>query len=62
MKEKCPLCLVDKEYDLEIKKYLKFQNTQRLVCEKCASEIAGHMRPTWQVIAGRVFPKSTRYL
>lgn len=60
MQDRCPLCLVMKDYDLEKDVYLKFQNTQRLVCKQCAAEVQGHMRPTWQVIAGRVFPRSTK--
>jgi hypothetical protein len=62
MKDRCPLCLKIKEFDTETQSYLKFQNTERLVCEKCADEIRGHMRPTWQIITGRVFPKSTKFI
>lgn len=62
MQDRCPLCLMIKEYDLEKNDYLKYQNTPRLVCRQCAEEIQGHMRPTWQIMAGRVFPKSTRNL
>lgn len=57
--ERCPLCLRFQPFDLENQKYYKLQNTERLVCRDCGREIDHHMRPTWQVIAGRVFPKST---
>jgi superfamily II helicase len=62
MEDRCPLCLIIKKYNLEEKKYLKFQNTEKLICDQCAEEIKGHMRPTWKIMAGRVFPQSTRYI
>jgi hypothetical protein len=58
--ERCPLCLILKSYDVETTAYCKYQNTERLVCGECASEIRNLSRPTWQIIAGRVFPKSLR--
>jgi hypothetical protein len=60
MEDRCPLCLQIKQFDIENGDYLKFQNTERLVCKQCASEIRGQMRPTWQIISGRVFPRSTK--
>lgn len=60
MEDRCPLCLQIKEFDIEHVDYLKFQNTERLICKQCAAEIRGQMRPTWQVISGRVFPRSTK--
>ncbi|GEM_PF-782301 len=60
MEDRCPLCLQIKQFDIENVSYLKFQNTERLVCKQCAAEIRGQMRPTWQIISGRVFPRSTK--
>lgn len=59
---RCPLCLQIRTFDLEHQSYCRFQNTERLVCEVCLKEIENQMRPTWQIIAGRVFPRSTRNL
>lgn len=59
MQDRCPLCLKIKQYDLENKTYLKYQNTERLVCEKCSKEIEANTRPTWQIISNRIFPKSS---
>ncbi len=61
MEDKCPLCLKSVEFEPEKNTYLKYQNSERLVCPRCADEIRGHMRPTWQIISGRVFPRSTKY-
>jgi hypothetical protein len=61
MEDRCPLCLKIFQFDIENTSYLRFQNSERLVCPKCAAEIKGHMRPTWQIISGRVFPKSTKF-
>lgn len=60
MKDRCPLCFKVAEYDMDARTYIKFQNTERLICEKCAAEVKSQMRPTWQIISGRVFPKSNR--
>ena len=60
MEDRCPLCLQIKKFDIEHIDYLKFQNTERLVCKQCDAEIRGQMRPTWQIISGRVFPRSTK--
>ena len=62
MEDRCPLCLKMKEFNVPEEEYLKYQNTERFVCKKCADEIKGQMRPTWQIIAGRVFPRSLRNL
>ncbi len=51
-----------KEFNVPEEEYLKYQNTERYVCKRCAEEIKGQMRPTWQIIAGRVFPRSLRNL
>lgn len=59
--ERCPLCLQNKLYQLEDVSYYKFQNTERLVCEECGLEVLHMLRPTWQIIAGRIFPKSTKH-
>lgn len=58
--ERCPLCLRIKHYDIANKTYYRFQNTERLVCEPCAKEVENRLRPTWQIVAGRVFPRSTK--
>ncbi|MBF0405979.1 MAG: hypothetical protein HQM10_01390 [Candidatus Riflebacteria bacterium] len=55
--EKCPLCLKIKNFDVEEVSYLKYQNTERLVCIECRKEIEGHLRPTWQIVGNRIFPK-----
>lgn len=60
MEDRCPLCLKIIEFELQKKSYLKFQNSERLVCEKCAKEIEENSRPTWQIISNRVFQKSLR--
>lgn len=60
MQDRCPLCLKIKEFDIPEEVYLKYQNTERLVCKKCEAEVVGQMRPTWQIIANRVFPRSLR--
>jgi len=60
MEDRCPLCLKMKEFRIPEVGYLKFQNSERLVCQECAEEIRGQMRPTWQIIANRVFPRSMR--
>lgn len=62
MEDKCPLCLKIKEFNITESSYLKYQNSERLVCNECAEEVRGQMRPTWQIIAGRVFPRSLRNL
>lgn len=62
VKARCPLCLQIKEFNIEKEEYIKFQNTDKLVCKSCTNEIECHMRPTWQIISGRVFPKSTKNL
>ena len=59
--ERCPLCLKWQVYNLEEKTYPRFQNSERLVCEQCAREVMDHLRPTWQIIANRVFPRSTKF-
>lgn len=61
MEDRCPLCLKYKEYNLEENVYLRLQNTGRLVCEDCANQIRDGIRPTWQIIAGRIYPRSTKY-
>ncbi len=60
MEDRCPLCLKIREYKIPELTYLKYQNSERLVCQECAEEIRGQMRPTWQIIAGRVFPRSLK--
>jgi hypothetical protein len=62
MQDRCPLCLKFKDFDTENRNYLRFQNSERLVCRECESELKGQMRPTWQIMSGRVFPKSTKYV
>lgn len=62
MEDRCPLCLKFKNFDIKQESYLKFQNTEKLVCEKCAGEIRDGMRPTWQILSGRIFPRSTKYI
>lgn len=62
MEDRCPLCLKIKEFKIPEVDYLKFQNSERPVCQACAEEVRGQMRPTWQIIAGRVFPRSLRNL
>lgn len=59
---RCPLCLQIRQYDVEKQNYCRYQNTERLVCAICLKEIENHLRPTWQIIAGRVFPRSTKNL
>jgi hypothetical protein len=51
------MCLKFCEYDLETKEYLKFQNTERLICRQCAAEVENQLRPTWQIVGKRIFPK-----
>lgn len=58
--ERCPLCLKIKNFDVDNQNYLRFQNTERMVCSDCSADIRHLLRPTWQIIAGRVFPKSTK--
>jgi superfamily II helicase len=60
MEEKCPLCLKNKNYEPEKVKYFKYKNSERYICEKCGDEIKANIRPTWQIIANRVFPKSLK--
>ncbi len=60
MEDRCPLCLKVMEFNIEEEEYLKYQNTERLVCHKCSEEVKGQMRPTWQIIANRIFPRSMR--
>jgi len=59
---RCPLCLQTRHYDIENKHYCRFQNTERLVCAECLKEIEDHLRPTWQIVARRVFPRCTKNL
>jgi hypothetical protein len=56
--ERCPMCLKMQPFDLENQEYYKFQNTERLVCAKCAYEVETRLRPSWQIIGKRFFPKS----
>jgi len=60
MEDRGPLCLKIQKFDIHKKSYLKFQNSERLVCEKCAKEIEENSRPTWQIISNRVFQKSLK--
>lgn len=62
MQIRCPLCFKIKDFDLEQDDYLKFQNTLKPVCQSCSSDIRDQVRPTWQIIAGRVFPKSNKLM
>ena len=56
--ERCPMCLKICPFDLENQEYYRFQNTERLVCRPCAIEVETRLRPSWQIIGKRVFPKS----
>ena len=56
--ERCPLCLRIRAYDIEQQEYYRFQNSERLICRECGQEIETRLRPTWQIIGKRVFPKS----
>lgn len=57
--ERCPLCLRTREYMPERYEYVRYQNTERLVCVECEREIRNRLRPTWQIVGTRVFPRST---
>lgn len=57
--ERCPMCLKFRVFDVETRQYYRYQNSERLVCEICAREIENHLRPTWQIIGRRIFPKSS---
>lgn len=47
-----------REYDLTKETYLKFQNSERLICRECSNEVEQQLRPTWHIVGNRVFPKS----
>jgi len=57
--ERCPLCLKIRAFDLENEVYNRFQNSERLVCMECSQEIEHRLRPTWQIVGGRIFPRNT---
>ncbi|NLM17261.1 MAG: hypothetical protein GX221_06050 [Candidatus Riflebacteria bacterium] len=59
MKLLCPLCMKEREYLIPEEKYLKYKNTERLICRICEDEIAQNTRQAWQVVSSRVFPKRT---
>ena len=56
--DRCPLCMKVREYDLTKETYLKFQNSERLICRECSNEVEQQLRPTWHIVGNRVFPKS----
>ena len=62
MEIRCPLCLKMTEFNTKQEKYLRLQNSEKLICKKCENEIKDGLRPTWQISSNRVFPKNTRYL
>lgn len=49
----------EREYLIPEEKYLKYKNTERLICRICEDEIAQNTRQAWQVVSSRVFPKRT---
>ena len=50
MEDRCPLCLKMKEFNIPDEEYLKYQNTERLVCKKCAEEIKGNGSAKNQIV------------
>jgi len=59
---RCPMCMKMAVFNVETETYCRFQNTERLVCNICRREVENNLRPTWQIVAGRVFPRSLRNL
>ena len=54
------MCLKIQVYEIEKRTYFRFQNSERLVCLECTREVESQMRPNWQIIGTRIFPKSLR--
>jgi len=48
-----------REFDPAKEQYLKYQNSERLVCRECSAEVEQQMRPTWHIVGNRIFPKSS---
>ena len=58
--ERCPMCLRIQPYEIDKRTYFRFQNSERLVCAECSKDVENQLRPNWQIVGTRIFPKSLK--